>query len=65
MRAWISWVILELGLCATAAAAPEAGERVVYEVLLQQRPTGRVDEFRRDAGVLYAPRRSSRASGSR
>ncbi|WP_386066833.1 fimbria/pilus outer membrane usher protein [Tahibacter sp. UC22_41] len=57
MRAWISWVILELGLCATAAAAPEAGERVVYEVLLQQRPTGRVDEFRRDDGVLYAPRR--------
>ena len=57
MRAWICWMLLELGLVARAAAGPDAGERLVYEVLLQGSPTGKVEEFRRSEGVLYAPRR--------
>lgn len=60
MRAWICWAILELAVTAPAAAgpepSPEAGERVVYDVLLQQRATGKVEEFRRVGAVLFAPR---------
>lgn len=60
MRAWICWAILELALITPAVAgpepSPEAGERVVYDVLLQQRATGKVEEFRRVGEVLFAPR---------
>lgn len=60
MRAWICWAILELVAIAPASAGPEplpeAGERVVYDVLLQQRATGKVEEFRRVGVVLFAPR---------
>jgi outer membrane usher protein len=58
MRAWLWPALAELALMAPALAAPdpEAGERVVYDVVLQGRPTGRVEEFRRDDGGLYAPR---------
>jgi outer membrane usher protein len=65
MRAWICLACLELACAAPAlagpdpdpAAAAEAGERVVFDVFLQDRATGKVDEFRRERGVLYAPRR--------
>lgn len=57
MRAWICWMLLELGLVARAAAGPDAGERLVYDVLLQGDATGKVEEFRRSDGALYAPRR--------
>ncbi|TDR41552.1 outer membrane usher protein [Tahibacter aquaticus] len=60
MRAWSWWMFLELALAAPALAAPEpgpeAGDIVVYDVVLQDRTTGKVDEFRRVGDALYAPR---------
>lgn len=58
MRAWILPALVELALAAPAFAAPdpEAGDRLVYDVVLQGRPTGKVEEFRRTDGALYAPR---------
>ena len=60
MRAWIWWMLLEVALLAPALAepmpAPEAGDAVVYDIVLQDRATGKVDEFRRVGEALYAPR---------
>ena len=59
MRAWICWTLLELLPATPALAAspdPETGDRAVYDVLLQNRPTAKVEEFRRAGGDLYAPR---------
>ncbi|MCQ4163772.1 fimbria/pilus outer membrane usher protein [Tahibacter harae] len=50
-------MLLEFGLVARAAAGADAGERLVYDVLLQGEATGKVEEFRHSGGALYAPRR--------